>query len=372
MTPECRKALQLRLAYAQSATKKFHAIDRLQHNGRVYETLQAWGASRTGRWGGRGLQVQNLKRPTRGVGDPDRAAQTLAEDPDLFARLYTLEDLGSLVRSAIRAPDDYSLVVSDLSSIEPRVLGWLTGCVWINEVFARGKDTYKAFAEMWLRAPYDDVDKPTRDLCKGPFLGFGYGIGAGGLKTYAEGMGVEMSEDQCESAIKTVRKVCYEVPRFWMQIEGCFRLTAQTGVPTGDGLGLPIQMEGRFLTIRLPSGRKLYYDAPEDDPEEGLSYMGQNQYTNKWERIRTYGARLTENLCQAIARDVLVEGLYRYAGIGGTLITHIHDEAVAVEIEWAAEDRLAEMNRCLSEPVPWAPGLLLGSSGYISKRYRKD
>ena len=369
------EVLQTRLDYAQSATKKYNAVARTELNGRLYNTLQMNGASRTNRWAGRVFQMQNLKRPTMKPKEAEAAAQLLSERPQVFGMLYSLEDLGGLVRSAIRAPEGYRLVVSDLSAIESRVLGWMTDCRWINEVFAEGKDTYKAFAQMWLGIPYEQVDKATRTLCKPPFLGFGYGIGATRLKDYAEAMGVELTEDQCESAIKTARQVCHQVPAFWRMIEAGFR-AAIMGNEAEVGL-FTLRREGRFVTVEVPNGSKLYYDDPQwrpgDDPEyPGCSYMGQNQYTGQWERLRTWGGKLCENLDQKIARDILVEGLRRYRTFGGTIVGHVHDEIIALEPAWCADVRLAQLNEALSAPISWAPGLKLDSAGYIATRYRKD
>ena len=365
-----RRVLALRLAYSQAATKKFDAIRQRQYGGRVMDTLQFCGASRTGRWAGRGIQLQNLKRTPK---DADEIADLLCENPWWFEQIRSLEDLGSIVRSAFTAPDGKRLVVADLSSIESRVLGCLTGCRWINRTFEQGLDTYSAFAQIWLKILYDEVDKATRDLCKPPFLGFGFGIGAAGLKKYADSMGVEMTEDQCQSAIETARKVCHEVPDFWRRIEAAFRFVVQSGNPVRvRPQGVLLAIEGRFLTITLPSGRKLYYDSPEYDPETGeCAFMGQNQYTGKWERIVTWGGKLTENLCQAIARDVLAHGMLRYEEEGGTVIGHVHDEVIAEEDADRAEDWLRTLNACLSETPEWMPGLLLGSEGYVSRRYRK-
>ena len=364
--------LRARLDYAQAATKKFNAIDSRHHQGRMYDTMQAWGAQRTARWSGRGLQVQNLKRSPPNA---DELAEELVDDPDWFAATHSLEDLGDLVRSSIKAPEGRKLVVSDLSAIESRVLGWLTGCSWINRVFFEGRDTYKAFAESWLHKPYATITKEERTLAKPPFLGFGYGIGGQGLMTYAAGMGVEMDLIQCQTAVQTARKQCWEVPRFWDEIEAAFRYPAQTGHP-GTLPHCPwvrTERQGRFLVIHLPSGRPLYYDAAGYDTLlEQLVYLGWNQYTNKWEEITTWGGKLTENVVQAIARDVLWHGMRLYTRAGGNIIFHVHDEAVAEEDEARAEDWLQTLSACLSKVPDWAPGLILGAEGYVATRYRKD
>ncbi len=368
-TPDLvRRVLKARLEVSQSATKKFHKIEAISHQGRVYDTLQAWGAQRTGRWAGRGLQLQNLKRTPKNA---EELADKLAERPEDFVQEQTLEDLGGIVRTAISASEGKRLVVADLSAIESRVLGHVTDCRWINDTFAAGRDTYKAFAEIWMGVPYAQVDKDTRTLAKPPFLGFGYGIGGQGLKTYAEGMGIDLTEEQCDSAIRTARSVCHEVPRAWRAVEEAFTMTTVTGKPHAAlGDRVLFQKEGRFLTIRLPSGRKLYYDDPRYEDGE-LTYLGMNQYTRKWERIYTWGGKIIENIVQAIARDVLLHGMMLYHAAEGWIIGHVHDEVIAEEDARHAEAWLKNLHRCLAFPPSWAPGLLLGSEGYVAKHYQK-
>lgn len=363
------EVLALRLDLSQAAVKKYTKVDLIAYRSRVHDTLQAWGAQRTGRWAGRGLQLQNLKRTPKNLDD---LVELLVDDPETFFQFYALEDLGGIVRAAITAPDGKALVVSDLSSIESRVLGWLTDCVWINQTFAAGKDTYKAFAQMWLGIPHDQVDKATRTLAKPPFLGFGYGIGAVGLEKYADSLGVAMTPEQCQDAITKARKACHEVPAAWKVLEGMFRHTVTAGDPCVYKDRVTFRLEGRFLTLELPSGRKLYYDSPEVAEDGTCSYMGWDQYANKWERIVTWGGKLIENIVQAIARDVLAFGAMLYTKAGGTVVGHVHDEVIAEEDEDFAQESLMILNLRLSTPPPWAPDMLLGSEGYVSKWYRKD
>jgi DNA polymerase len=365
---ELERVLQLRLDYAQAATKKYNAIADKAHDGRMRETLQAWGAGRTGRWAGRGLQLQNLKRPPKNA---DFLADMLAEDPDTARALLSLEDLGSIVRGAIKAGPGKCLVVADLSSIEVVVLGWTTGCRAINDAAAAGKDPYKAFAATWFARPYEDITKEQRTISKPAVLGSGYGMGAVGLKKYAESMGIPMTEEVAQSATNTYRSTHPEVCKAWRSLESQLTLAVKYPGTRFGGQG-QIVFDPPFLRWRLPSGRELFYFQPEVDEDGRLSYMGQNQYTNKWERIETWGGKVVENGVQAIARDVLVEGLRRYHKAGGTIVGHVHDEIIAEENELEAEGWLRTLITCMSLPVDWAPGLLLGAAGYVSQRYRKD
>ena len=409
MTQDARRVVELRLAHSQAATKKFNSIADRQIDGTMPDTLQAWGAQRTGRWAGRGLQLQNLKRPT--MADPEGVAELLVKNPQLWKACYALEDLGSLVRSAIKAPEGKRLVVADLANIESRVAGWVAGDLALQQVFSQGQDPYKSFAVQWLGIPYDQVDKKTRNMCKAPALGCGFGFGAIGLMKYADSMGIEMDKITAQSAVKAFRSTYKAIPATWRRLEGRWRLSMI------EGCSGPMQREGRFLTIALPSGRKLYYDAPEVGEEWGawaemkdigsvslgwfdteaeanaaaqswlkkypeilslrvqsrpvLSYLGQNQFTNQWERIRTYGAKLFENIVQAIARDILAYGMMLYTKEGGTVIGHVHDEIIALEDADSAAAWLGLMLYYLKAIAPWAAGLILDAEGYVSRSYRK-
>ena len=361
-------ALRLRLAASQAATKKFDAVCEREHEGRMHGTLQVCGASRTGRWSGRGLQLQNLKRPGYGI-DNDHVAESVLDGsfPFFYGGRSALETLGGSIRAAVAAPEGKLLVVSDLANIESRVVGWLAGDPKLQRIFAEGRDPYKAFAEDWLRIPYDEVDKGTRNLCKPPALGCGYGLGANGLVAYAESMGVTMDQHQAQGAVTAFRRTYSRVPALWRKLEHGFIETLLSGKPYRNTFA----REGRFLTLRLPSGRKLYYDTPQHDPDEGLSYLGQNQYTGQWQRIRTYGAKLLENLTQAVARDLLAHAMLLYTRHGGTVVGHVHDEVIAEEDAGKAQEALRLLDWCLRQVPPWGRGLVLDSEGYVAKRYRK-
>ena len=275
MPEEVERALRARLDFAQAATKKYTAINNRHFHSRVQDTMIAWGASRTGRWAGRGLQFQNLKRPNfKTQGEVDHAVKLLLSNPSLFYRTYSLEDLGSLIRSAVCAPEGSLIVDADLSNIEPRMAGWLTGCKALNQIFQEGKDPYKAFAVSWLGIPYEQVSGATRNECKPPFLGCGYRLGPDGLIAYAENYGVDLSPERSASAVQTFRQIYWEIPRMWKKLEAWWRLALINGASG------PFKYDDRMLRLRLPSGRELYYDYPESKGSGfgSLSFMGKDQY----------------------------------------------------------------------------------------------
>jgi len=381
VTPEVRRVLELRVAVSQAAVKKYAALENQSREGRFYNGYQLNGASRTGRWSHRGFQPGNLKRPDR-LSSPDMVADLAINGS--FDAVYggsnrELELLGSAIRGAIAAPEGKRLVVSDLSNIESRTLGWVTGCKKINDTHADNKDPYKTFATDWLGIPYDQVDKATRNLCKPPDLGAGYRLGAKGLVAYADGMGVKMRFNQAEHAIQVWRATRWEVPAFW---EVCEHATASVlgGRGPWESNGLKWELEGDFLTIRLPSGRKLYYYQPKWEQVMApwgslvwnLTYWGMDSFSKKWQKITSHGGKTTEQVNQAMARDILVHGMLLYSMQGGTVVGHVHDECIAEEDEGVADQALTFLDECLSVTPPWAPGLILKAKGYTSSRYRKD
>jgi len=378
VTPEALEVLRLRNEISQASVKKYPAFVARQYGSRIHGAFQYCGAGRTGRWAGRGVQLHNLKRTPK---DVETLSSLLVEDPDLFDRLFSLEDLGCLVRQTISAEQEKLLVVSDLSSIESRVLGWMSGCVALNQVFKDGKDPYKDFASDWFEVFYDDVTKEQRTLAKPPVLGCGYQLGAPGLVSYADSMGIEMDlEEQAKPAVHKFRSRYWEIPKLWETCVSCVYEALQTG--GSDQQYFEWRKEGDFLTCKLPSGRKLHYfkpafeevPAPWDRKKKiwSFTYEGMDQYTRKWRRLSSHGGKIVENLDQAVSRDILLHGMMLYTQNGGSVVGHVHDECIAEEDERVAPEWLDFMSKCLSVTPSWAPGLLLGAEGYVSKRYRKD
>ena len=222
----------------------------------------------------------------------------------------------------------------------------------------------------WLGIPYDQITKSQRNLAKPPSLGCGYGLGPGGLENYAASMGVEMTAADCASAVTAFRTTYSAIKPFWYWVENAFRC-AIAGFPT-EGYRLKFDRQGDMVVITLPSGRGLYYYKPSLDEDGSITYWGQNQYTNKWEPIRTYGARLVENIVQAIACDILTHGMQLARSMRLPIVLHVHDEIGCEVPEAAAEAALQALGVCMDTVPAWAPGLILGSAGYIAKRYRKD
>lgn len=310
---------------------------------------------------------------------------------DWTALLYgnVMDVVASTIRGGITAPPGKLLVVCDLSSIESRVLGWMSGCQRINNIFATGKDTYKDFASHWFDVPYEEVTKAQRTLSKPPDLGCGYQLSAGTLVDYARSMGVEMGGKEAKQAVRLWRRLNPEVPKMWEWLVESCKECIRSGLGHA-GYGVTISRDDSFLFIRLPSGRNLHYYLPSlewrkvtvYDPEteeertfetESITYMGMHQQSHQWSRLSTHGGKLTENIVQAVARDILAHGI-KLAEPDPILeiVGHVHDEIICLGDEPVGETGLKRLTDYMSAVPAWAPGLMLGAAGYTAKRYRKE
>lgn len=371
--------LTMKAQLSKTSATKWKAFKRsLGGDGAVHGMFQFMGASRTGRWAGRLVQLQNLARGGNTTKYPAAAAAVMLRSGYEGAKvLYgnVMELLSDTIRCAITAPEGKILNVSDLSSIESRVLGWISDCQEINSTFTAKKDTYKVFATRMYRVPYEQVTKQQRTFSKPPVLGGGYMLGAKGLMGYAEGMGVAMTEEEAQTAIDVLRSGWPDVVAFWKWCKDAVFYTTRTGNDFIGRHGLKTFAHGEFLFIRLPSGRNLAYHKPEirmkEAPWGGMidnfTYMGLNRFNYKWERVSAHAGGVTENIVQAIARDILIIWMERVEKAGFRIAGHVHDEIITVE----DRDRVDEMNDLIRKPISWAEGLLLDADGYTTKRYKK-
>lgn len=381
--PRVLEMLQLKQQLAKTSVSKYTAFKKvLSPEGLARGMFQFGGASRTLRDAGRVVQLQNLPRGGNTTNDPATAAEIIIAGGHKAAKLLYGNPLGLLsdcIRAVIKAPEGQILNVSDLHSIESVVLGWVADCKMINECFASGRDTYKTLAMTMFGVDYDKVTKKMRTFCKPPVLGGGYMLGWKGLISYAAGMGVTMSKDEAKLAIKTLRESWPEVVDFWAWCKEAVFYTTRTGEPYEGLHGLRTFAFGEFLCIRLPSGRNLYYHQPKIEQRpapwdqsqmiDAFTYMGTNRHRNgAWDRISAHAGGITENIVQAIARDVFYEWMDRADDAKFNIILRVHDELGSVE----EADRLAELNALAALPIRWAPELKVGAAGYTAIRYKKD
>lgn len=394
-----RVALNLRAEFTKTSIAKYDALKLAAPNGRAHHLFQFYGASRTGRWAGRKVQAHNLPRATKEVAERLHEATDLVRNGE-YEETYmefgnVMHVLSSLIRSAFRAPPGRVLRVADLNAIENRVLGWLAGCKAILDVFVNGLDPYMAFGVHLYSKPYEKITKEERTNSKPAVLGAGYRLGGGELKEndsgdlvrtglwgYAEQLGVDMPREMAHRAVAIFRQTYPEVVQFWYELEDAARraVTQQETVRVGF---VVFDMKPGVMRIKLPSGRYLHYLKPRyrtitfegrDGPykKQVLTYEGINQKTKQWGRQTTHGGKITENLCQAIARDLLAAGLVRANGAGFEIVGHVHDEIIA---ECDANDNVHTVELLcdlMSRPLKWAPGLPLAAAGYENQFFKKD
>jgi len=380
-TGDVHDALVLRQGLAKSSVKKFYTLQQsVCDDGRLRGLYQFYGASRTGRWSGGGVQPHNLPR---GIDDEDKI-EALVEMTKTGA-LDLLHDsvpdaLTNLVRPTFCAPDGKVLAVADFSSIESVVLGWVAESDYILDLFRGGRDPYKDFATQLFNVGYDEVTKKQRTLAKPAVLGGGYGLGGKTLVKYAAGMGIDLTEDEAQEHVRAFRTRYSDIPDFWAQLSRAVAKVTAGATNQMTVTKFTITQEKGFLFVGLPSGRRLAYYRPRWAPQETpwgavkdtFTYMGMNQVTRKWERLSAHPGLLTENLVQAVARDLLAHALREVDKAGFEIVGHVHDEIVALVPEVNAEARLTEMIKVMTTPPDWGADMPIGAAGFVSKRYRKD
>lgn len=370
-TGDARRVLEIRTELAKTSVTKYTAMrGAICEDGRVHGMLQFYG-SRTGRWAGRIVQLQNL--PKNKMPDLDLARQcVLSGDLALTEMLYCNipDTLSQLVRTAFVAKEGHTLMVCDFSAIEARVIAWLAGEEWRLEVFRGDGRIYEASAARMFHVDASEIthDDPRRAKGKIAELALGYQGAVGALKQMGdEAMG--LSEDEMKRIVEDWRNASPKIVLLWRNIENAARQTINTHVDH-KCYCLIFRMCGDVLRIKLPSGRWLSYPKASVDFENHISFMGQNQTTKRWETIDTYGGKLVENIVQAIARDCLGVTMLRLEDRGYPVVFHIHDESPC-EVE-EGKGSLEEMMQIFAEPMPFAPDLPLKGAGYTTKYYLKD
>jgi len=366
------EALELRSALSKTSTKKYTAIlDTVNKDERIRGLSMFYGASRTGRWSGRLVQMQNL--PQNHLNDEDLdIARQLVRNGDLIClkALYgdVTDTLSQLIRTAFIPAEGKKFIVSDFSAIEARVLAWLAGERWRMKVFADGGDIYCASASQMFHVPVEKhgVNAELRKKGKVAELALGYGGSVGALKAMDSSHSID--EAEMPAIVKMWRNASPMITKFWWDVDACVRTTIDTGQKQRTAKGITFRKDGPFLRVQLLNGREISYYDPMIINDQ-ITYMGTNQKTNKWERIETYGPKLVENIVQAIARDCLAESIFRLESRNIPVVFHVHDEVICdADIGHTAE----EISGIMSRPISWAPGLLLKAEAYESQYYKKD
>ena len=380
-----RRMLEIRQELGKTSTKKYNAIEAaVCADGRVRGLLQFYGANRTGRWAGRLVQVQNLPRT---YVEPLPLARDLVKRRETTS-LRTLygsvpDTLSQLIRTSFVAKPGTALEDADSSAIEARVISWLAGESWRLDVFRTHGKIYEASASQMFGVPLELIKKGNpeyalRQKGKVAELALGYQGGTGALiQMGALDMG--LTEAELPDIVSRWREANRCIRDLWYSMEAAAVQVIQTGRPVElRSLVLAREMDTGnnldFLTIRLPSGRKLYYAKPSLGQNQwgkpSITYMGMDQTTKKWKLIETYGGKLVENCVQAIARDCLAEAIERLEAAAYPVVFHVHDEVVIeCAVERASLDDIAAI---MARPVPWAPDLPLSADGWVGAFYKKE
>ena len=384
-SPEVQRMLEIRQELGKTSTKKYDAIRTcVCSDGRVRGLLQFYGANRTGRWAGRLVQVQNLPRTYT---EPLELARNLVKDKKTNAlRLIygsVPDTLSQLIRTAFIASPGHTLIDADFSAIEARVISWLAGEQWRLDVFRTHGKIYEASASQMFGVPLELIKKGNpeyalRQKGKVAELALGY-QGSSGALIAMGALDMGIPEEDLPDIVTRWREANKRIRDLWYKMDSAAVQVITQGGSVGVN-GVVVAREFNYnqntdyMTITLPSGRKLYYIAPQigvnkwDNPS--ISYMGMDQSTKKWKRIETYGGKLVENVVQAIARDCLALSVERLRKAGYQVIFHIHDEVV-IECE-ADKASLDDVVKIMSEPIPWALDLPLGADGWIGNFFKKD
>ena len=374
---EVLEVLKLRKENSKTSVKKYEAmLNCVCSDDKVRGLLQFYGASRTGRWAGRLVQVQNL--PQNHLKNIEEVREDFkCYDFNFLDLVYANipQILSELVRTAFIPSEDCRFIVSDFSAIEARVIAYLAGESWRLEVFKTHGKIYEASASKMFNIPIEDIKKGSELRQKGKIaeLALGYGGGVGAL-TSMGALKMGLAEDELQPLVDAWRGSNTNIKKFWYDCErACKKAIKNYEITTLDS-GITFYMQGSNLCIQLPSKRSLYYNSAEisinDFGGECVTYMSMNQTTKKWERLETFGGKIVENIVQAYARDCLAESLRRLDKLGYKIVFHVHDEVVLdVPVGVSSSEEVAKI---MSEPISWAKGLPLNADAYECSFYMKD
>lgn len=371
---EVSKLLKLRLSLSKTSIKKYEAIKRsVCRDNRVRGLFQFYGASRTGRWSGRLVQVQNL--PQNREKDIGLARELIKEGAfEEVEMLYenSADILSQLIRTAFIPKAGHKFIVVDFSAIEARVLAWLSGEGWRLRVFERSGKIYEASASLMFGVPEEAITKGSALRQKGKIaeLALGYGGSVGAL-TAMGALEMGLKEEELKQLVRTWRSSNPHITRFWWSIGLGVIRTITTGNSTQVGR-IKMFLTRERLLIELPSGRRLSYVKPRVETNNWgstvISYEGITT-GKKWGRIESYGPKFVENIVQGIARDILGEAMLRLEEAGYRIVMHIHDEVIIEEpLKSLTLEGICEI---MKEPPQWAKGLPLEVDGFQCDFYRK-
>ena len=377
-TGPAKRALEIRQQTSNTSIAKYTAAAFYAcQDGRARGVSQFYGAGKTGRWAGRGIQLQNM---------PRNYMRTLSEarelvrqkDVDTLSFLYDDQQkvLKELTRTMLIASPGEVFLVADFSAIEARVLAWLAGEEWRLRVFRGDGKIYEASASAMFNIPVEEIDKGSPYRAKGKVaeLALGYQGGVGALVAMGAGA-MGLSEHEMKSIVARWRKSNQKIVGYWSEVGKVAKLALRN--PNKKiKLGLLTFVYNRkALVIRLPSGRPLIFQSPQLGNGrfgEVIKHMGVCPTTKRWIQLETYGGKLVENIVQAVARDLLAHSMLTVDKQGFKIVLHVHDEIAVEEDAAKADFALAELISAMLEKPEWAEGLPLDADGFVSEFYKKD
>lgn len=381
------EVLKCRGQLSRTSVKKYYAmVNAAMADDRVRGTFQFYGANRTGRWAGRLLQLQNLSKNHTVHLDMARDL-VWARDVDALEMIFddVPDILSQLVRTALIAPEGFVFAVADFSAIEARVISWLAEEEWRMNVFRGDGKIYEATGARMFNVPITSITKGSdlRQKAKIAELALGYEGGVNALKKMGgEAMG--LTEPEMRDTVTKWRNANPNIVALWAELNdaalSAYRYCQSVEAANGKLL-FECDTDREYLTIRLPSGRKLYYKEPHIAASGSFTsrrtastfaYNGLIQATKTWGEIAAYGGKFTENVVQAIARDLLAHAMTQLDTAGFKIVCHIHDECLTEVQAATCRTHLKEMERIMGTPPKWAPDMPLRADGYVTKYYKKD
>lgn len=378
---DVQRVLEMRQKASKTSTKKYLAmLNCACDDNRAHGLFQFYGANRTGRWAGRLIQMQNL--PQNHLDDLDEARAAISSgDYDLCTLLY--DDIPSvlsqLIRTTFIAKPGHTFAVADFSAIEARVIAWLSGQAWRLKVFNSHGKIYEASASKMFNVPIELVTKGSDYRAKGKVaeLALGYQGAVGALKTMGgEKMG--LTEIEMDTIVKKWRKANLAIVQLWYDLENCAIRAIETRKPVrSQHKGLLFECNGEVMTIKLPSGRRLFYQSPSFTEnkwgKKSIRYKGMDQTTKQWTWVDSYGGKFTENVVQAIARDLLAEAMQRVNKAGFDIVMHVHDEVVVELLSgFFADETLDIICELMGNTSEVYAGVPFPAEGYLTPYYKKD
>lgn len=383
--PELQTVLENRQKLGRSSVKKYNAmLSCAMKDNRARGTFQFYGANRTGRWAGRLVQLQNLSKNHMSDKDIDESRELIRKkDWQLVEMLYddVSDILSQLVRTTFIAPEGYVYSVADFSAIEARVVSWLADEEWRMDVFRGDGKIYEAAGARMFNVPIESITKGSelRAKAKNAELALGYEGALGAMKRMG-GDKMGMSDEEMMHIVKLWRNANKNIVALWAEIQKCaYEAVRYHRKVVGTKRNLVFDCDGEYFTIGLPSGHTLYYYHPcfklkarGRKTVEQLYYQGLNQETKQWGLIDTYGGKLTENIVQAISRDLIGYAMLNLEKAGFKITMHVHDEAIAEVKAGYGDKYLNEMIEIMSTAPEWASDLPLNAAGFISNYYKKD